>query len=494
MEVILIAIYGLALAFIFCYSLIQLQLVWKYRTYRKQSAVEVSKSQNERELPKVCVQLPIFNEAYVAERLVDKICKLDYPQDQLEIQVLDDSTDETQRLLKAKVSEKKQKGFQIEYLHRADRAGFKAGALAEGLKKTTAELIAIFDADFMPESSFLREMVPAFQEAEVGMVQSRWEHLNEGYSWLTKLQAFGLDAHFSVEQGGRNAGGHFINFNGTAGVWRKSCIEDAGGWQSDTLTEDLDLSYRAQLKGWKFKFLENVGAPAELPAAMNALKTQQFRWNKGAAECVRKNLGKVLRAEKLSFSTKLNAIFHLMNSAVFICIILLAVLSIPMLMIKHYFVEYHLLFTFAGVFILSLPILAWFYWTAWRRAYQNKWRALGQFLWRFPFFLSVSMGLALHNAWAVTEGYLGIKTPFLRTPKFALSSGSEGKWFKNRYLKKQIGLLPFIELIMVFYFAFGIGLGIYYRDFGLLPFHFMLLIGFGYVSLLSFWHAFKTAS
>jgi cellulose synthase/poly-beta-1,6-N-acetylglucosamine synthase-like glycosyltransferase len=494
MEVILIIIYGLALAFIFCYSLIQLQLVWKYRAYRKQAAVEVYKPVKETELPKVCVQLPIFNEAYVAERLVDQICALDYPQGLLEIQVLDDSTDETQELLKAKVEEKKQRGFQINYLHREDRLGFKAGALAEGLKQTQAELIAIFDADFMPEPSFLLAMVPAFQDLEIGMVQSRWEHLNEGYSWLTKLQAFGLDAHFSVEQGGRNAGGHFINFNGTAGVWRKSCIEDAGGWQSDTLTEDLDLSYRAQLKGWKFKFLEKVGAPAELPAAMNALKTQQFRWNKGAAECVRKNLGKVLRAKQLSFPTKLNAIFHLMNSAVFICIILLALLSIPMLMIKHHHLEYHLLFTLASVFIISLPILAWFYWSSWRSAYQHSGQAFLKFLIRFPFFLSVSMGLALHNAWAVTEGYLGIKTPFLRTPKFALSKNSNGKWFKNRYLKKQIGWLPLIELMMAFYFAFGIVLGFHYQDFGLLPFHLMLLVGFGYVSLLSFWHAYKTAA
>lgn len=492
MEVILITIYGLALAFIFCYSLIQLQLVWKYQTYRKQAAVEVSKPLDEHELPKVCVQLPIFNEAYVAERLVDQICALDYPQELLEIQVLDDSTDETQDLLKAKVAEKKQMGFQIDYFHRVDRTGFKAGALAEGLKKTTAKLIAIFDADFLPKPNFLKQMVPAFQESEVGMVQSRWEHLNEGYSWLTRLQAFGLDAHFSVEQGGRSAAGHFINFNGTAGVWRKSCIEDAGGWQADTLTEDLDLSYRAQLKGWKFKFLENVGAPAELPAAMNALKTQQFRWNKGAAECVRKNLGKVLRAKQLSFSTKLNAIFHLMNSAVFICIVLLALLSIPMLMIKHHFVEYHLLFTLASLFILSLPILAWFYWCSWRNAFQDSGEAFFKFLIRFPFFLSVSMGLALHNAWAVTEGYLGIKTPFLRTPKFALSKEHKAKWFANRYLKKEIGLLPIIELLMALYFAVGIVLGFHYNDFGLLPFHLMLLIGFGYVSFLSFWHAFKT--
>jgi cellulose synthase/poly-beta-1,6-N-acetylglucosamine synthase-like glycosyltransferase len=429
----------------------------------------------------------------VAERLVDCICKLDYPKEKLEIQILDDSTDETQSLLKRKTKVKQEEGFKIHYLHRTDRSGYKAGALAAGLQKTSADLIAIFDADFMPQSDFLRKMVPAFQDEEIGMVQSRWEHLNEGYSWLTKLQAFGLDAHFSVEQGGRNAGAHFLNFNGTAGVWRKAAIVDAGGWQSDTLTEDLDLSYRAQLKGWKFKFLESVGAPAELPAAMNALKTQQFRWNKGAAECVRKNLGKVLKAEKLGFSTKLNAIFHLMNSAVFICIVILALLSIPMLVIKHHFVQYHLLFTLASVFIISLPILALFYWTSWRNAYQNKWKALAHFLIRFPLFLSISMGLSLHNAWAVTEGYLGIKSPFLRTPKFALSKDSNNQWFSNRYLKRKVSLLPFLELILALYFGFGLALGFHYHDYGLMPFHLMLLIGFCYVSLLSFWHTLKVA-
>lgn len=494
MEVVIISVYGIALSFIFCYSLIQLQLVFQYKRYKSQSSSKNNNLLSENDLPTVCVQLPIYNEAFVAERLVDAICKLSYPKNKLEIQILDDSTDQTQNLLKLKCREKKKEGFHLTYLHRKNREGFKAGALAEGLKKTQAELIAIFDADFMPGNDFLKEMVPAFQDKEIGMVQSRWEHINEDYSSLTRLQAFGLNAHFSVEQGGRNAGGHFMNFNGTAGIWRKKTIEEAGGWQSDTLTEDLDLSYRAQLNGWKFKFLENVGAPAELPAAMSALKTQQFRWNKGAAECVRKNLISVLKAKKISFSTKLNATFHLMNSAVFICIILLASLSVPMLVIKRQFVEYHLLFTAASLFILSLPILVWFYWTSWQRGLKNPWRSMPKFVLRFPFFLSVSMGLSLHNAWAVVEGYLGVKTPFLRTPKFAIAENKESTWFRNQYLKKRIGLLPFLELILALYFVYGIVLGFQYQDFGLLPFHIMLFIGFGYVSFLSFWHAIKTNS
>src|SRR5690554_783127 len=285
----ILLVYGLALFFVFAYSLTQLQLVLKYRKYSK-----AAKQRNEIAIqtdffPKVTIQLPIFNEHYVAERLLDQVAKIDYPAELLEIQLLDDSTDDTKILLQHKTKEWLEKGVNVVHIHREARSGFKAGALAEGLKMASGEFIAIFDADFMPSKDFLKRMMPHFKNTSVGMVQSRWEHLNRNYSKLTALQAFGLDAHFSVEQGGRNYGNHFINFNGTAGIWRKSTIEDAGGWQSDTLTEDLDLSYRAQLKTWKFVFVEEVGAPAELPATMNALKTQQFRWNKGAAECVRKH-------------------------------------------------------------------------------------------------------------------------------------------------------------------------------------------------------------
>ena len=328
MEVLVIVIYGIALLFIFSYSLIQLQLVFNYKKYSRSTETE-SFNFKENEWPKVTVQLPLYNEKYVAERLIEKIVQLDYPANFLEIQVLDDSTDQTFKIVAKKVAE------------------ISKRALAEGLKTAKGEFIAIFDADFLPKHDFLKRIIPKFKNQSVGMIQSRWEHLNQNYSLLTKLQAFGLDAHFSVEQGGRNIGNHFINFNGTAGIWRKETIYDAGGWQSDTLTEDLDLSYRAQLKGWKFLFLESVGAPAELPAAMNALKTQQFRWNKGAAECVRKNLWSVLKASDLKFSTKINAIFHLMNSAVFICIVVLALLSIPMLYIKENQIEYKWLFNLA---------------------------------------------------------------------------------------------------------------------------------------------------
>lgn len=491
MEIVLFIVYGTALLFILCYSMIQIQLVIKYKKYKRLQKSRLEEGVSSLELPFVTVQLPLYNEQYVAARLIDSIAQLDYPIDRLEIQVLDDSTDETLEIIKQKVIEWKSKGIDIVQICRTDRSGYKAGALAEGLKIAKGEFIAIFDADFLPNPDFLKKTLNQFTHENVGMVQTRWEHINQDYSMLTKLQAFGLDAHFTVEQGGRNAGGHFINFNGTAGVWRKKTIEDAGGWQSDTLTEDLDLSYRAQLKGWDFKFLEEIGAPAELPAEMNALKTQQFRWNKGAAECTRKNLGKVLKAKNLGFGTKLNAIFHLMNSAIFICIILIALLSIPALMVKNYHIEYKLVFQIASGFILSLPILAIFYWTALARDEPNGIKTFFKFIYLFPLFLSVSMGLSLHNALAVLEGYLGKKTPFVRTPKMNLTNDSEEKWSRNVYLKSHLTPLTFVELAFAAYFVFGIVLGFKYDDFGLMPFHLLLAFGFVYVALYSLIHSFK---
>lgn len=492
MEIIPIIIYGIALFFVFCYSLIQVQLVVKYKRYKKQQQGRLAEKTAINFEPKVTVQLPLFNEKYVTERLIDCVANLDYPKDKLEIQVLDDSTDETVELTKAKVAAVKATGIDITYIHRIDRSGFKAGALAEATKIAKGEFIAIFDADFLPKKDFVKRMIPPLQDESVGMVQSRWEHINEDYSMLTKLQAFGLDAHFSVEQGGRNAGHHFINFNGTAGIWRKTAIADAGGWQADTLTEDLDLSYRAQLKGWKFVFLEEVGAPAELPAVMNALKTQQFRWNKGAAECVRKNLGKVLRADGINFSTKLNAVFHLMNSAIFICIVILALLSIPILSIKNNFEEYKVLFLVASAFLITLPILALFYWTSMSRTYASKAKAFTHFIFLFPMFLSVSMGLSLHNAMAVLEGYMGKKSAFIRTPKFNLSNDKTKKWSSNKYLVSHINPLTIIELFLAFYFFMGMVLGWHYQDYGLFPFHFMLFFGFAYVAFYSISHSLKT--
>jgi len=332
----------------------------------------------------------------------------------------------------------------------------------------------------------LLKTIPYFYLNEkVGVVQTKWEHLNEEYSLLTKLQAFGLDAHFHIEQVGRNSQGHFINFNGTAGIWSKKCIYDAGGWQSDTITEDLDLSYRAQLKGWEFVYREEIGAPAELPAEMNSLKSQQFRWTKGAAECMIKNLPKVLKKRGIGIKTKIHAIFHLMNSFIFICVLSTAVLSIPILIIKDQHPEYALLYNLATFFLFSLLILGFFYWAS--RPKKDKHRFL-TFIKRFPLFLAMSMGMSLHNAIAVAEGYLGRKTPFIRTPKFALQT-TQGSWQEKKYRALKVSPITFIEGLLALYFIGGLALGIHLGDYGLFPFHIMLVFGFGYVFLYSVKHS-----
>ena len=487
-ELFLIIVYGLFLAFIFSYSLIQLQLALAYRKVKNRKAKEVALPEDFSDWPVVTVQLPVFNELYVVERLIESVSQLDYPKDKLEIQVLDDSTDESFELAAKKVEEVKACGIDIKHIKRPDRVGFKAGALAYGLEICRGEFTAIFDADFVPTNDFLKKTIPAFANEKVGLVQTRWEHLNKDFSWLTKMQAFGLDAHFTVEQSGRNSSGHFINFNGTAGVWRKTCIEQAGGWQSDTLTEDLDLSYRAQLNGWKFVYKQEVGSPAELPAEMNALKNQQFRWTKGAAECAVKNLPKVLRGKNIDAGTKIHAIFHLLNSGVFICILCSALLSIPMLFIKSSNVQYSLLFNLASIFLISFFILSYFYWVSMEKGGRGWWSDFKRFAIHFPMFLSISMGMSLHNTVAVIEGYIGKKTPFIRTPKFAIGK-TGGNWSTNKYRSLKVSPLAFVEGLLTVYFVFGIVLAFKLGDYGMLPFHLMLTLGFGYVFFYSVKHS-----
>ena len=484
MELALIIVYGVFLTFIFFYSLIQLSLAVRYNKNKNQDDAALPKLSDEA-WPFVTIQLPVFNELYVVERLIDAIVAMDYPKDRLEIQLLDDGNDESVQLAAAKIALLREQGFPIEHIRRPDRVGYKAGALAYGLSASKGEFTAIFDADFIPNPDFLRKTIPHFlQDANIGVVQVKWEHLNQDFSSLTRLQAFGLDAHFTVEQVGRNLGGHFINFNGTAGVWRKSCIIDAGGWQSDTITEDLDLSYRAQLKGWRFVYLENVGAPAELPAEMNALKSQQFRWTKGAAECAVKNLPKVLKKRGLGLGTKVHAVFHLLNSFIFICVLSTALLSLPMLVIKANSDRFDQLFNIASVFLLSFLILGYFYWSA----QSNRKGKLKYFLRDFPMFLSVSMGLSLHNSIAVLEGYMGKKTPFVRTPKFALNK-KKGTWLDKKYRAVKISPLTAVEALLTLYFASGLVLAFVLNDFGMIPFHLMLTLGFGFVFFYSVKHA-----
>mgnify|MGYP005988785955 FL=1 len=335
----IISLYTLALLLVFFYSLAQLNLLFNYLKHKKKGnhgpLIDLSKKEL---VPYVTIQLPIYNEAYVVERLLENIAFMEYPKDRLEIQVLDDSTDASVEKTASLIKGLQDKGLDIVHVRRTNREGYKAGALKEGLAIAKGSLIAIFDADFLPQKDWLLQTVPHFGSEDIGVVQTRWGHINRNYSILTRIQAFALDAHFTLEQVGRNAQGHFINFNGTAGIWRKECILDAGNWEGDTLTEDLDLSYRAQLKNWRFKYLEEVETPAELPVVISAARSQQFRWNKGGAENFRKSVAKVLRAPHLSGKTKFHGVMHLLNSSMFLCVFLVGVLSIPMMYIKNVFV------------------------------------------------------------------------------------------------------------------------------------------------------------
>ena len=489
MNLLVLGIYGFCMLFITAYTLVQLNLLRLYRKRRKNKPdLNLSASVSDPDLPVITVQLPLYNERYVVERLIDAVCQIKYPANKMEIQLLDDSTDDSFQLAADRVHFWQNKGVDIQQIKRPDRRGFKAGALAYGLKVARGSLIAIFDADFVPDPDFLLRTLPSFEDPKTGVVQTRWGHLNRNYSMLTQLQAFGLDAHFTIEQEGRAEGHYFANFNGTAGIWRKACITDAGGWQSDTLTEDLDLSYRAQLAGWKIDYISSLISPAELPAEMNSVKSQQYRWNKGAAECAVKHLGHVFHDSKSPFGKKINALFHLLNSGIFISVFLVSVLSVPLLFIKKSSPAMAPLFTMASLFLLSLLVLAAFYWQAYRDSIPPKKRSFFRFARLFPLFLSISMGLSLHNAIAVLEGYFGKKTPFIRTPKYNITQ-TQGEWRKSVYSFKKVPTVSWFEVLLSFYFLGAVIYGIVIHDFGLLPFHLLLTAGFFSVGYLSFKHA-----
>ena len=483
MEIIIVIAYVVCLLFIFLFSLGQLHLTWHYLRRLKEKPTRVVAPDV---WPMVTVQLPIYNERYVVERLIDAVAAFDYPPEQLEIQLLDDSTDETVEIIAQKVDYYQQQGINIQHVRRPNRQGFKAGALAYGLQQATGAFIAIFDADFLPSPDFLKKTLPHFANEKVGVVQTRWGHINKDYSLLTRLQAFGLDGHFTIEQGGRHHAGSFINFNGTGGVWRKTCIETAGGWSADTLTEDLDLSYRAQMRGWEFLYLEDVVAPAELPVLMPAIKSQQFRWNKGAAECAKKHIQQMVGGSPtrpLRWWNRVHAVLHLFNSSVFLFLLMAALLSVPMLFIKAVHPQYELIFNLGGVFILGFFSIGLFYWVATRRVVRHQsWR---YYLAHYPLFLIISMGLSLHNAVAVAEGLLGFKSPFLRTPKFNVTNAKE-KWKKNVYVQGKLSPTVILEALLALYFGFGIYVGVQMQDFGLILFHVMLMLGFGAVAYYSF--------
>lgn len=484
-EYIVIGIYSISLLLILMYALAQLNLLFNYlAAQKKEDHSPKFNFSNPKEIPFVTIQLPIFNEMYVVERLLAKISVLDYPREKLEIQVLDDSTDESIISTAKQIKELQRTGLDITHICRTNRKGFKAGALKEGLTIAKGEYIAIFDADFLPKKDWLYQTVPYFKDERIGVVQTRWGHINRNYSTLTKIQAFALDAHFTLEQVGRNSKGHFINFNGTAGIWRKTCIYDAGNWEGDTLTEDLDLSYRAQLKNWKFKYLEAVETPAELPVIISAARSQQFRWNKGGAENFQKMAKRVLTKNKLPLRTKIHSVLHLLNSSMFLNVFLVAILSIPMLYIKNEYEHLKMYFYLLSFFVISTLIFFICYWHMYKITHGKGIKNFVKYIGLFFTFFSIAMGFSLHNSIAVLEGHFGKKSEFVRTPKFNILTGKDA-WKSNKYIKKRPSLHVIIEGLLMLYFLFGIysafKVGNQGGDFGLVPFHLMLVIGFGYV-------------
>ena len=476
---IILGIYGFCIIMVFFYSLLQLSLSIAYAKNRKKKAAEVHPKFDPSKAKFVTVQLPMYNELYVAERIIETVSQFDYPRDKFQIQVLDDSTDETVDVIAKKVAEVAARGINIQHVHRVDRTGYKAGALDSAMDQVQGDFIAIFDADFVPEKDFLQKTMPYFEDDSIGVVQTRWGHLNKDYSVLTELQAFGLNGHFAIEQGGRTASGHFINFNGTGGIWRKQCIADAGGWQHDTLTEDLDLSYRAQIFGWKFKYCEHVIAPAELPITMSALKNQQHRWMKGGAECFIKMWKRLLFAKNVKFMDRVHGLSHLFNSSLFMFILTLSILSLPILHIKDSFSDLNYIIQFGSIFISSTVFLMYFYWLSYRDRTEKTFKSLIRFIGRFFQFLIISMGLSLSNTVAVIEGYLGIKSSFVRTPKFNIAKKGESQ--ENKYDKKSLSIINIGEGILFLLFGFTAVNRAIYGDLGMVPFHLMLTIGYGAV-------------
>ncbi|MGI6655481.1 MAG: cellulose synthase family protein [Desulfobulbus sp.] len=473
-------LYVLSLACILLYNFLQLNLLFHYLGRKK----PVPPPPAIKTFPLVTIQLPLYNEPYVAERLIDNIAAIDYPRDRFEIQLLDDSTDTTTEICERKAALYRAQGIDIKVIHRTDRSGFKAGALAHGLLQAKGEFVAIFDADFLPNHRFLQITIPYFANPSVAVVQTRWAHLNDNYSLFTKLQALQLNVHFTIEQAGRKAARHFLQFNGTAGVWRKSAIEDAGGWKADTLTEDLDLSYRAQMKGWEIVYLEDVGSPAELPVEINGIKSQQFRWMKGGAENARRLIPALLKSAT-SLGTKLHGLAHLCNSSIFLAVFLVALSSVALLPFMD---DLNIDIRFLSISLLGLVGVAAVYFHANISLLPHplNWRSgkdILALIFYFPLLLTMSMGLSFHNSVAVVEGYLGIKSSFVRTPKYnivgrirTLSDSSQKIPISNTLL---------IEGALTLLFLLALLWAVYLNEYCFFIFHLMLAVGFGTIFVVS---------
>lgn len=473
-EIIVLSLYSLSVFFIILFSIGQLSLLILYFRNRR----KINTPLTHFKLPQVTIQLPLYNERYVIQRLLNAIALIDYPKEKLEIQILDDSTDESSNICKKKAAELIKEGFNIQYIHRHNRLGYKAGALQHGLLQASGEYIAIFDADFIPGPDFLMRTLPYFANDRIGLVQTRWGHINASQSWLTRVQELGLNGHFLIDQESRSKSGMFMSFNGTAGVWRKNCVIDAGGWQFDTLTEDLDLSYRAQMKGWKLRYCSEIVTPAELPFLLNAVQTQQFRWIKGGIETSRKILGK-LWACKLPLPVKIFGSFHLLSNYIYLFILLNSILSVPAMFVKNLSPQFELYFQLSTVFFLVFLINFSYCFTTIRIEEKSFSRAFLQIIQVFPMAILISLGMSYHNSTAIFQGITGKKTAFVRTPKFKISgseiSGTPAYHEGGNLIKR----LP--EMLLFLYFFFAVAAGIYFRDLGFIPYHLVMLLGFGLI-------------
>jgi cellulose synthase/poly-beta-1,6-N-acetylglucosamine synthase-like glycosyltransferase len=452
-------------------------LVYLYYKHRKNRTTEPAARFSD--LPRVTVQLPIFNEQYVVERLLESVIKLDYPREKLDIQVLDDSTDETMDVARSLVERYSALGNAITYHHRSNRHGFKAGALAEGLKSAKGEFIAIFDADFIVPEDFLMRTVHHFTEPNIGMVQTRWTHINRNYSFLTEVEAILLDGHFVLEHSGRARTGLFFNFNGTAGMWRRSAIDEAGGWQHDTLTEDTDLSYRAQLKGWKFIYLQDVECPAELPVEMTAFKTQQARWAKGLIQTGKKILPRVLMSDA-PLHTKIEAWYHLTANISYPLMIMLSVLLLPAMIIRFYQGWFQMLYIDLPLFLASTFSISSFYLVSQRELFPRTWPRALIYL---PFLMALGIGLTITNTKAVIEALIGKQSAFARTPKYRVVS-KQDKIRSTKY-RKRLGWVPWVELLIGGYFASTIYYAVENENYITVPFLLLFVLGYWCTGLMS---------
>ena len=483
MQILVIVLYLVTLGVLALYGVHRSALLFLYLRHRHERT-EPQARFDEADLPMVTIQLPMFNEMFVAERLIDAAARIDYPRHRLEIQVLDDSTDATSTIARSKCRALRDAGLDITYLHRDDRVGYKAGALEAGMMCAKGDFLLVFDADFVPGPAILRDLIDFFRDPSVGMAQARWAHLNGDRSLLTRCQAMLLDGHFVIEHAARHRSGRFFNFNGTAGMWRKAAITAAGGWQHDTITEDMDLSYRAQLAGWKFVYAPHVSAPAELPSDMSSFKGQQYRWAKGSVQTARKLLGSILRAP-VGRKVKTEAFFHLTNNLAYVFLLVLAALQLPNMLIRRHMEHPELLLLDVPLFLATCGSVAAFYVVAHHELHGQRWQAIK----RLPVMMALGIGLSINNGRAAIEGLFGRDVEFVRTPKRGVVDGEpalgtyryRGRWPWHNAIELGFGVYCMATLVVA----------VATKSWASVPFLLLFCGGFTYVGLASLYEAFR---